>query len=294
MEDFFWATTTPAQAAIMLYGQPPPTPKELPQAMREIFVTVDKPLLDEKTVAIVEHIIKVRKDMEHGDKTEITGKEIDALHKQAQTFLKNIQPLFEKIQAEKDAKTVTETYEHTITLMRDILNAEGHAPGKDVRKTFDTKMIETGKLPERFSRILEDIFTTYKTHQKNPLTRAKTQELAKSGREFYNVALEYLQRKRGRELERAKVRVEHQEALAELIVLDTHVLVISDVKQPEKEYGVIERNKDGSLGELKQLSAEEYEELLAKAKVPEKLLLSAAFFDNIEHIFGKDAHVLYG
>lgn len=294
MEDFFWATTTPAQAAIMLYGHPPPTPKELAGAMRELFVNIDKPLLQEKTVKIVEHIIKVRKDMEHGDKIEITGKEIDDLHKQAQTFLKDIQPLFEKIQAEKDAKTVTETYEHTVTLIRDVLNAEKISHGKDVLKTFDTHIIKKGKLPERFSRILEDIFSAHKKSQKEPLTRAQTQELAKNGAEFYKVALEYLQRKRGRELEKAKVRVEHGEALAEITVLKTQALVVRDVKQQQKQYGVADINAQGGLGVVKELTAEEYEELLAKAAPPEKVVLKDAFFTSITTHFGKDATILYG
>ncbi len=294
MEDFFWATTTPAQAAIMLHGHPPPTPKELAAALRELFVNIDKPLMEEKTVKIVESIIKVRKDIEHGDKTEISGKEIDQLHKDAQTFLKDIQPLFEKIQAEKDAKTVTETYEHTVTLVRDVLNAEKISPGKDVLKTFNTKIIESGKLPERFSRILEDIFQAHKKHQKDPLTRAQTQELAKNGREFYKVALEYLQRKRGRELERAKVRVEHGEALAELIILEKQALIIHDVKQQEKQYGVADIQKEGSLGVFQEIPAEEYEELLAKAAPPEKVVLKDAFFTSLTTLFGKDATVVYG
>jgi len=38
MEDTFWATLTPSQAALMMYGVPPPTPKETPEVMDDVFV----------------------------------------------------------------------------------------------------------------------------------------------------------------------------------------------------------------------------------------------------------------
>jgi predicted nucleotidyltransferase len=38
MEDTYWAILTPSQAALMLYGIPPPTPRETPELMDEIFV----------------------------------------------------------------------------------------------------------------------------------------------------------------------------------------------------------------------------------------------------------------
>ena len=38
MEDTYYAILTPSQATIMLYDFPPPTPRETPEVLEEIFV----------------------------------------------------------------------------------------------------------------------------------------------------------------------------------------------------------------------------------------------------------------
>jgi len=42
MEDTYYSILTPSQAAIMLYGLPPPTPRETPEVLEEIFVKKEK------------------------------------------------------------------------------------------------------------------------------------------------------------------------------------------------------------------------------------------------------------
>ena len=90
MEDIFYALLTPSQAAIMLYGLAPPTPRETPEVMRNIFVKKEK-IFDEKYVGILEKTISVRKDIEHGVKKTLSGKELDELltnaEKGKKTFL---------------------------------------------------------------------------------------------------------------------------------------------------------------------------------------------------------------
>ena len=53
-EDLFYATMNPAQAALMLYGLPPPIPTETPEVMRQIFVDREK-LLEPEFVKILEN-----------------------------------------------------------------------------------------------------------------------------------------------------------------------------------------------------------------------------------------------
>lgn len=73
MEDLFYAILTPSQAALMMYGVPPPTPKETPDVLTEVFVEKDK-LLEKEYVDILKRNIKVRKDMEHGTKKNFQEK----------------------------------------------------------------------------------------------------------------------------------------------------------------------------------------------------------------------------
>jgi len=59
MEDFFWGLLTPSQAALMMYGIPPTTPKETPEVMREILVKKEK-LLEDEYVQTLELVLKTR------------------------------------------------------------------------------------------------------------------------------------------------------------------------------------------------------------------------------------------
>jgi len=78
MEDTYYAILTPSQAALMLYGIPPPTPRETPDVMEEIFVKKEK-ILEPEYIKILRNNVDVRKKIEHGDKKELSGKELDEL-----------------------------------------------------------------------------------------------------------------------------------------------------------------------------------------------------------------------
>ena len=74
-DDLYYAILNPAQAALMLYGISPPTPKETIELMDEIFVKKEK-LLEKKYVDILAKIRKYYKDIEHGNIKEVKKKNI--------------------------------------------------------------------------------------------------------------------------------------------------------------------------------------------------------------------------
>src|SRR3989339_1707706 len=93
MEDIYYAILTPSQAAIMLYGLPPPTPRETPEVMEDIFVKKEK-MLEPEYVDILRRNVELRKKIEHGEKKELTGTELDKYLNNAEKFLKRIRDLF--------------------------------------------------------------------------------------------------------------------------------------------------------------------------------------------------------
>ena len=97
MEDCFYAILTPTQAALMLYGMPPPTPKETPEVMEEIFVKKEK-LIEPEYVKILKDNVQLRKDIEHGTKKELSGTELDKFVNNAEKYLKRIKKLFQAIE----------------------------------------------------------------------------------------------------------------------------------------------------------------------------------------------------
>ena len=104
----------------MLYGIPPPTPRETPEVMEEIFVKKEK-LLEKKYVTMLEEIRSTYKGVEHEKIKEINGSDIDRLLGNANDYLKRIKTLFDEIQERKDKESVVELYESCSGIIKDVM-----------------------------------------------------------------------------------------------------------------------------------------------------------------------------
>jgi uncharacterized protein (UPF0332 family)/predicted nucleotidyltransferase len=292
-EDFFWTLSTPAQAALMLYGIPPPAPKELADVLREVFVKKEK-LLEDEYVKIWEHAFQIRKDIEHGVMKEVSGKEIDKLIEDSDKFLKRLKKLFTQIEKIKEEEMILNIWDTLTTVIRDVLKAEGveKALDEELISTFEDKLISTGKVPARFLRLLNEFVDAKKAYDAGKLTKNDVDKTRKNASELVKFLVEHLQRKRGRELEQAKLRVKHGEKFGEVTLLGNSAFVIRNLDAPEK---IIEKaiiNKDGSLGPLEASSWEEFEKALAKIAIPPKVFIKEPVFESLKKIFGRDVEVL--
>jgi len=293
MEDSFWATFTPSQAAIMLYGLPPPTPKETPELMREVFVKKEK-LLEEEYVKMLEKILKVRKDMEHFVKKDVTGVELDELVKIVDKYLKRLGKLFEQIADLKEKEDVLHVWESTVTVVRDILKLEGIEKVSDTAMIglFESEVVHAGIIPEKYLRVLKEVEKAKRDYDKGKLTIAVAHKVKKDSRELLKFMIEHIQRKRGRELERAKLRVKHGKNYGEILLLEKHAFIIHDIDAQEREITKALINPNGSLGEVETSSLEELEHALANLKIPHKAFIKEPIFENLKNIFGKDVEIL--
>ncbi|MFH1683074.1 MAG: nucleotidyltransferase domain-containing protein, partial [Candidatus Woesearchaeota archaeon] len=204
MEDIYYAILTPSQAALMLYGIPPPTPRETPEVMKSIFVDKEK-ILEPEYIKILEHNVKIRKDVEHGTKKELTGKEIDELIKNAEKYLKRIQRLFKQIEKTHEEESIVKIYDEIITVIRDVLKLEGieKAQDEEIIKLFEDELIAKGKIPARYLRNLNEIVDAKNDYDKGKLTKAEIEKARSGSSALLKFLIEYIQRKRGREMERA-------------------------------------------------------------------------------------------
>ena len=109
---------------------------------------------------------------------------------------------------------------------------------------------------------------------------------------MFKFLLEYMQRKRGQELERARVRVKHGEKFGEILLLDNIAFVIHDLDAKEQQIEKAAIRPNGSLGPLEKSNAEELEKELAKAKFPKRVFIKEPLFENLKEIFGPDVEVL--
>lgn len=293
MEDIYYAILTPSQAALMLLGMPPPAPRETPDLMREIFVHKEK-LLEEKYIKILNRQINIRKDIEHGTKKELTGKEIDETLKDAEDYLKRIKELFKEIEKVKNEKNVLHIYDTTITVIRDVLRMEGveEMPEGKILHQFEKKLIHSGKVPAKLLRSLKTIEKAKKDYEAGKLTKPEIHKVKIESNSLTRELVEYMQRKRGRELERAKIRVKHGERFGEVLLLDDTAFIIHDIDNETGEISKAPLNSDGSLGTVQKSSLEELERGLASAKIPKRVFIKQPIFEDLKNLFGKDVEVL--
>jgi uncharacterized protein (UPF0332 family)/predicted nucleotidyltransferase len=293
IEDIYYAILTPSQAALMLFGLPPPAPKETAQLMMDIFVKKEK-LLEEEYVKILEKNIKVRKEIEHSIKKELTGKEVDELLKNAERYLKRIKKLFEQIEKIREEKDVIHIYDTVVTVIRDILRLEGIERVSDIEivKIFEDEMISQGKIPAKFLRILNEIIKSKKDYDEHKLTQLEVDKVKKDSNAFIKFMVEYMQRKRGRELERTKIRVKHGNKYGEVILLGDTAYIIHDIDHEEKELSKAKILPNGGLGTTSKCSLEDLEKALSKIEIPPKVFIKEPIFEDMKKIFGKDVEVL--
>ncbi len=293
MEDIYYAVLTPSQAALMLHGVPPPSPRETAELMKDIFVKKEK-LLEDKYIHTLERVINIRKDIEHGTKKGLTGKEVDELLDLAQKYLKRVNRLFTQIEKIKEGKDVIAIWDNVVTIIRDVLKLEGIERAADVEivKLFEDELIAQGKIPAKYLRTLNDLLKAKKDYDEKKLTKQEASVLKKEAGSFIKFLVEYMQRKRGRELDRAKIRVKHGERYGEVLLLGDTAFIIHDIDKEDKEISKATLDEDGGITKTKRTTIEEFEKHLAQANIPPKVFIKERVFESLKEIFGKDVEVL--
>ncbi len=294
MEDTYYAILTPAQSALMLYGVPPPTPKETPEVLREVFVKKEG-ILEEEYIKILERNLQVRKDLEHGDMKDLTGKDLDTLIADAERFLARLKKLFEQISALKEKEDLQHATDAVLTLARDVLRLEGATDALDEAELpahFQKSLVARGLLPEKYLRLLKEVLKVRGEYGKKTFSKTAVTEAHKKCAELSRHLIEHVQRKRARELNRAKIRVRHGERFGEIILLGDLAFIIHDLDDETKGISRAYVSKDGGLAQIRESSLEELEAALAKVDVPPRVFVKERLFEHLKNIFGRDVEIL--
>ncbi len=293
MEDIYYAILTPSQAALMLYGVPPPSPKETGSLMREIFVQKEK-LLEEKFIKILEKNVELRKAIEHGTKKELSGKEVDELLKDGDAYLKRIKRLCTQIEKIRDEREMLSTYDVVITVLRDVLRFEGieKIKEKDILNFVEEELVAKGKLPSKLFRTIQEVIKAKKDYEEKKLSRVEIEKINTDSSILIRFLVEYMQRKRGRDIERIKIKVKHGDKLGEVILLGDTAYIIYDIENEYKEISKAKIREEGGMSEIEKSSSEELESALAKLEVPQRAFIKEQIFEDLKKIFGKDVEIL--
>jgi len=202
--------------------------------------------------------------------------------------------LFSEIEARHNEKSVLLLYDEIVTIIRDVLKLEGIEKAQDVEiiKLFEDELISTGKVPARYLRDLNEIIEAKRKQDKKKATKNDIEKARKGSRGLIKFLVEYMQRKRGLELERAKIRVKHGNKFGEVLLLDKIAFVIHDLDAKDQRIEKAQINPDGSLGTFEDSNLEELEKSLASTKFPPRVFIKEPIFEDLKRIFGRDVQVL--
>lgn len=294
MEDTYYAILTPSQAALMMFGLAPPTPKETAHLMREVFVKKEK-LLEEKFVKILEHNIEIRKQLEHGTKAELSGKEVDQLLNDAESYLKRVNRLFTQIEKIKEGESMTAMYDQTMNMVRNVLSSEGvsKVSDKDIVKVFEGEFIQKAKLPDTFVRVLQSVLDAKKDYENQKLTKQEVDRVRKDANGLMRLLVDHLQRKDQQNVEKIKLKVQYgSNKVGEIILLEKTAYVLSDLESDTRKIQRATKKEDGRLVDLALLSPQEFEKELAENTYFKRTLLTEPLFGSLKQIFGSDVKIV--
>ena len=289
-EDLFYAALNPAQAALMLYGIPPPTPKETVKLMEEIFVKKEK-MLEKKYVNTLERIRKMFKEVEHGKLKEVSGKEIDTLLKEIDDYLKRIKKLFVEIEKRSEVKNVEEIYDTCMMITKDALRMTTQEKAAEIEKVLKEKLVDEGKLPEKMLGILKNVIKARKDFKSKKITKQEIEKINKEARVYIKILVEYIQRSRGMELERAKIRFKYEDKFGEVLLLEKVAFITSNLENRE-DVQKAEVTEEGGLKNITKSSQEEMEKELGKNQIPSKVFIKEKIFEDLRNLFGKRVEIL--
>jgi len=201
--DIYWGIITPSQAALMLYGIAPPTPKETVDLMRKIFVEKEK-ILEKKYVDILSKIVSLYKEYEHEEKKTITGKEIDELLKESSEYINRLKKLMEEIEKKAKNKIVVEFYDDAFNLLKKIF---GNLSESILIKKFDKELVKKGLVSPRSSVILNEIVKANENYKKKKIEKHEIEMIRKNSMGLISELTEFAHRKEMFGIQKCQIKV---------------------------------------------------------------------------------------
>jgi predicted nucleotidyltransferase/uncharacterized protein (UPF0332 family) len=229
VHDIYWGVITPSQALLMLYGLPPPTPRQTVKEMRKIFVEKEK-MLESKYVDILEKIIGKYKDFEHEKLKEVKGVEIDEMIKDTEDYIERMKDLRKQIEKKAQGKIIEEIYKEVSELLKAVTKKKSNAA---VMEEFE-KMVKEGKFSPQSKSIIKDINTARAEFKKGKTNLHMIENVRRESALLINDLMEFSQRKDLASLEKGRMVVKYmdgeKEKTAEILMLGDAIFLFKDGK----------------------------------------------------------------
>jgi len=286
-EDIYYAVLNPSQAALMMYGIPPPTPKETVKLLEEVFVKKEE-ILEQKYVDTLERIRKYYKDIEHGTVTEISGKELDKLLADTEAYLKRIDQLFKQIEKRADKQAVQEFKKSFETALQDVLKEEKIKATGNLEKDY-ASVIKQHIVPETFKKNLANIQRLGKS-----ITRFEQNKIIRENMFLVRILAEHIQRKKAVELERARIRIKYGEKYADIYLLEQEAFLVEESLEGEKKVNKATITAEGGITPIQESNFQALEHALANMKIPTRTFIKEQLFEDLKKLYGNDLEIQLG
>ncbi|MBT4577306.1 hypothetical protein HOM13_02150 [Candidatus Woesearchaeota archaeon] len=287
VEDLYYAALNPSQSALMLQGYPPSTPKETIQLMEDIFVKKEK-LMKPSELNILKDAFKLYKAIEHGKIRDVTGREVDKMMENIRKYLKVIKEIVKKLEKKATKQQTSELVNSVTNLLEDLMKLENLPTIKsDLLKNFK-KLVNKGHFEKRDLVTLTEILDiSKKTISKETLAKTKRESSLLRKR-----LLRHIQRERGKEVDKVKIRVKYGEQFGDVYLLGENAYMVADIDAKTKAVSKAKINENGGLAKAKPSTMEELEKTLSSIKIPARVFIKEALFEDLKKIYGKDVHIL--
>ncbi len=283
-EDLYYAILNPSQAALMLYGISPPTPKETVKLLDEIFVKREK-LLEAKYVKILIRVKDFFKGMEHGKIKSVTGKEVDQLINDVEDYLNRIKKLFSQIQ-KKTEKEDFKKFQQAITQITKESLAAGGIKTTSLSLGIK-KYCEQEGLPVSIADDYKLFEKTVKDLKAKKIKKEEVEKVKRQLRNYIRVLEEHMQRKKFLELQKSKISFKYgKDKLGEILLLDDQIFVL-ELGIKDKEIKKAKIKADGKIEKLQKSNINELDTTLATKELLKRNSLKLKTIDSLRKIYGE-------
>lgn len=261
--DLYWGVITPSQALLMLYGLPPPVPKDTAEIFKQTFVEKEK-VLEKKYADTLDKIIKIYKDYEHGKLTEIKGSEVDTLIRDTEDYTKRMKKLREEIEKISQKKTIEQAEKEVFELL---IGLFGKKSKSELIELFNKELVKKGKMPIKMLEVLKDIEKSTAEFKKGKINKNDIENVRKNSAILINHLIDYGQRCDLITVDKSRMQIiygtnkdEGKKLRAELIITDHTTFLIqgSTIKK------ITTRVEDSNIEELNKAISEQKGKLQLK------------------------------
>jgi predicted nucleotidyltransferase len=222
MVDIYWGIVTPTQALMMLAGHAPPAPKTMVQDVKKVLVEKEK-VMSLIELKLLERIIKLYKDYEHGTLKTIPGKEVDELLKESKKYDGKLKEIRKKLESRLIVHDVERSYKEVFELLENIF---GKKSAEELIKQTEKELISKGKIQQRFSKSLKEIFSMKSKVKDGKVTQLEMDALRREVSELIRELLNYAQRNDLVMAEKGVIPISFGERKGEIVLTDSGTFFI--------------------------------------------------------------------